>query len=326
MELPYELRDAIEAVLQKPEYHLNLPNMKKIAQTLSERYRKKSGCGNRLLVADEEAAVYSAVRMPATFGAVSSALQYTLECLPEVETPLSLLDVGAGTGTASWAADAILNLSSISCLEREGAMQHVGKSLMNAGSDVLQNARWKNIDIAVDTIQEHADLVIAAYVLNELTEKSRMEVFQKLWAVTDKILLIVEPGTPEGFSQISAARSALTAEGAFLAAPCPNLMKCPMPKDDWCHFTCRVQRSKLHKMLKEGDAPYEDEKFCYMAFSREKTIPTTARVLRHPFTEKEKITLSLCTNNGLQNVSIKKSQKTTYKLARKVSCGDSFTE
>ena len=65
------------------------------ARELSRRYREESGRGKRLLTKDTEALAYAVVRMSATFGAVSSALEYTLACFPEgLETAL---DVGACT-------------------------------------------------------------------------------------------------------------------------------------------------------------------------------------------------------------------------------------
>ena len=65
-------------------------------------------------------------------------------------------------------------------------------------------------------------------------------------------------------------------------------------KDDWCHFTCRVPRSQLHKLLKQGDAPYEDEKFAYLALAKSETNKPEARILRHPKIAKGRITLELC--------------------------------
>ena len=107
MDFPLPLRTALEARLDG----LSQSQLIKNAQTLSVRYREKSGSGQRLLTTEAEAAAYAATRMPATFGAVSAALSYALQCTDL--RPATLLDAGAGTGAACWAADALLNLSLI---------------------------------------------------------------------------------------------------------------------------------------------------------------------------------------------------------------------
>jgi hypothetical protein len=52
---------------------------------------------------------------------------------------------------------------------------------------------------------------------------------------------------------------------------------CPIKENDWCHFACRIPRGKLHRQFKEGEAPFEDEKFAYLAMSK-KAYPPAARV------------------------------------------------
>ena len=135
MEFPLPLRTAIEQKAQDS----STAELIREAQGLSQRYREESGQGKRLVTTDRQAFVYAAVRMPATFGAVAAALEHTLPFLEDA--PTSLLDVGAGTGAAAWAADSLLSLESVSCLDREPAMARLGQSLMSAGSEPLQTAR-----------------------------------------------------------------------------------------------------------------------------------------------------------------------------------------
>lgn len=108
-----------------------------------------------------------------------------------------------------------------------------------------------------------------------------------------------------------------------IVAPCPNLETCPIPEDDWCHATCRVSRGKLHKLLKNGEVPYEDEKFSYISVCKNNIdVKKFARVLRHPKIESGKITLKLCTGSGVEELIITKKDKENFKRARKVKCGD----
>ena len=74
MEFPLPLRAALEARLDGFKQSQLLSD----SQAISVRYRKQGGSGKRLLTTDREAAAYAATRMPATFGAVSAALQLSL--------------------------------------------------------------------------------------------------------------------------------------------------------------------------------------------------------------------------------------------------------
>lgn len=315
MEFPSELRYAIEQMAVGQD----IKAMTASAEGISKRYRSESGAGKSLVNNARDTLAYAAVRMPATFGAVSRALELTLECFDEDIT--SILDVGAGTGSASHAAELLTDCDNITCLEREESMMALGKQLMQGrGID----AKWIKRDISSAEISEQADLVISSYCLNELTPSARKAALMKLWRSTDKLLLIIEPGTPEGFSQLREARKLLLSEGGYIAAPCPHNGECVLPEDDWCHFTARVARTKLHKQLKGGDAPYEDEKFCFLAVSR-RECEGRARILRHPKIESGKITLKLCTEQGISDKMVTKKSP-LFKAARKSDSGDSFAE
>lgn len=313
MEFPSELRFAIEQLAAGQD----IKAMTASAEGISKRYRSESGAGKHLVSTERDTLAYAAVRMPATFGAVSRALELALECFSE--EICSVLDVGAGTGAASHAAELLTDCSSITCIEREDSMISLGSKLMQArGID----AEWIKKDISVAEISEHADLVISSYCLNELSPSARKNTLQKLWKSTDKLLLIVEPGTPEGFSQLREARKLLIEGGGYVAAPCPSCGECKLPADDWCHFTARVARTRLHKQLKGGDVPYEDEKFCFLAVSRT-ACEGKNRILRHPKIESGKITLRICSVQGISDKMVTK-KSSLFKAARKSDCGDSF--
>jgi ribosomal protein RSM22 (predicted rRNA methylase) len=77
-------------------------------------------------------------------------------------------------------------------------------------------------------------------------------------------LVVIEPGTPRGAGAIRTIREELLAAGAHMLAPCPAAMPCPLAAPDWCHFAARVERSSLHRRIKEGALGYEDEKYSYV--------------------------------------------------------------
>lgn len=318
MELPLALREAIEQQQKGVRPGLMIQD----AQALSLRYRTRGGRGERLLTQDNEACAYAAARMPATFGAVLSSLEQALDITGY--SPETLMDAGAGTGAASWAADSLLQLKSITCLERESVMLKIGKAMMQHGSDALRSATWQQQDLVLDELSNSAELVIAAYVLNEMTLQSRLKVAEKLWKTTGKLLLLVEPGTPAAFASLMEIREHLLQKGAHVAAPCPGQDACKKPGGDWCHFTCRIARSRLHRQLKGGEAPFEDEKFSYIALSREKSPGPDARVLRHPLVRGGHVVLEVCTARGIENMTLSKSDGERYRKARRAKAGDAF--
>lgn len=316
MNFPQGLHDALEQLLSGMHYE----DMARDAQAISRRYRLQSGSGSRLLTREAEAAAYAASRMPATFGAVCSALQKALASYGQ--TPKTLIDAGAGTGAAAWAAAAVMPLESILCLEREEAMRKTGQALMQSGTSVLQNAVWLNRDLCADMFSQSAELVIMAYVLGEMAVEKRAAAVQKLWNAAEKMLLIVEPGTPAGYQHLKEARDLLLSMGAHIAAPCPHEKSCPMAEGDWCHFTCRIQRSRLHRRLKGGEAPYEDEKFAYMAFTREPGRPAKFRILRHPQVRPGHVMVTVCGEDGIKMQTVSKKDGTLYRQMRNLGAGD----
>lgn len=310
MEFPREIREYVE------ELAAGRGELLRAAERLSERYRGEKR-GEPLLNGATDALAYAAARMPATFGAAARALELTLE---HFDGDIgSVLDAGAGTGAASLAAYLLTGCADVTCVERERSMAELGEELCGrCGADFC----WIRRDIA-DGFERGADMVISAYCLNEMTEAGRRSALERLWRAAGKLLVVIEPGTPEGFSQLKRARTLLTELGGNVAAPCPSGGDCPLAEGDWCHFTARIARGRLHKRLKGGDAPYEDEKFCFIAVSREPCSPCAARILRHPVTERGRITLKLCTARGVEELAVA-GKDPRYKAARKASCGEAF--
>ena len=313
------LEAALTSLAQEYEYDELLRD----AQTISENYRLRTGAGKRLLTREGEAAAYAMARMPATVAAAKTALAWALEAAG-VEIA-SLLDCGAGTGAVSFAADELLELEAITCLEREVAMRTIGAELMEAVGGAPSAACWQEWDALSKNALPKADLVCEGYMLGELSGEYRLPVAERLFAASEKMALFIEPGTPQGFANLAAVRAHLAGLGAHVAAPCPaGTDGCPMTGEDWCHFTVRVQRTRLHKLLKGGEAPYEDEKFCFLALTKEPPkAPCTARVLRHPQIAPGRITLTLCENGGQKSRVVTKKDP-LWKRARKIGAGESI--
>jgi ribosomal protein RSM22 (predicted rRNA methylase) len=99
MELPPAPRQAVENALEG----VPLADLKRAADLLSRRYRGEVRDG-RLHLSDRLAAqAYLATRLPATYAAIRASLAAVAEMRPGF-APATLLDIGAGPGSALWAA------------------------------------------------------------------------------------------------------------------------------------------------------------------------------------------------------------------------------
>jgi ribosomal protein RSM22 (predicted rRNA methylase) len=305
MQLPEELQGAMEELLQ------NSPSLKKASAQITSTYTE--GHTSRSIFAnDSQRHAYLAVRMPATYAACHRVLSL-------VKTPIThLLDLGAGPGTASWAAaDLLPSLSQITLIEQSAEIIEIGKTLAKA-HPFLQKCTWIHQSLTHHSFPQ-ADAAILSYVLNELKDPSAL--IDHLWK-TIPLLIVIEPGTPKNFALLKALRQRLIDSGAYIHAPCPHTRTCP---NDWCHFSVRIERSRLHRMVKEGTLNYEDEKFCYFIAAKHPMPTPGNRILRHPLKQSGFVRLSLCAGSGqLEERTVTRKDKEHYREARDAEWGDSW--
>jgi ribosomal protein RSM22 (predicted rRNA methylase) len=315
-DLPAELRAALEARLQG----VSRNDAAERAAAISRNYRDGGGSGAIKSTAD--ALAYALARMPATFAADIASLNALAEIRPDF-APLSLLDIGAGPGTAAWAAaEAFASLQSFTLLDANDALRTLALDLARESARLGQITYERGDARALLAKAKAADLVVASYVIGEMTEAERASLASLMWEKTGDTLLVVEPGTPAGYARILALRARLIAAGAHVAAPCPHDKTCPLTAPDWCHFTQRLQRSRAHKQLKGAEVPFEDEKFCYVALSRAPVGQRRSRVLAQPSVGKAEVAAKLCTPDGLEIAGIPRRDKQAYAAARRWRWGD----
>lgn len=318
MQLPPELVARVEAQLGG----LSLAALERASARLSAGYRS----GQPNLSGRDERLAYLATRLPATYAALRRALA---ETAARLDRPVrSLLDLGAGPGSAGWAAVAELaHLERLTCLERDRDFAALGRALASgAASEALRAARWVEADLASGPALEPHDVVVAGFALGELETGAARRLAAQALGAARLALVLVEPGTPAGFGLIRSLRDEAIARGAQVLAPCPHQQPCPVAEPDWCHFAARVERSALHRRLKGGRLGHEDEKFSYVALAREPAPAAAARILRHPRVEPGRITLELCTPLGLARRELRKRDGAAWRLARSAAWGDAWRE
>ena len=291
------------------------------SSAITAGYKARQNSSQTLLTADD-ALAYAFARMPATYAATAQALHRIVEVMPEFE-PRSLLDVGCGPGTASFAAREVFQtVSDITLMDRNGPFIALAKTLFDATLPDI-SVQITAEDIVAPKPFPKVDLVVASYVLAELKSDVQAALVQRMWEATDHLLLLVEPGTPDGFRRLREARIALVSQGASVVAPCTHQGACMMAENNWCRFMARVQRSRDHKALKGATVPYEDEPYAYLAVTKDKvTNRLSHRITGRASGNKYEIRLPMCGTDGLSTLKVPTRQKELFKHFKRLDWGD----
>lgn len=314
MQLPPQLRSRIEDLAERFPFS----ELRAAVERLTAAYQAGKPASHAL--SDLERTAYLLVRFPATYAACRRVLSEVAEVIPAF-SPQSLLDLGSGPGTAIAAAHGIFpSITSIQAIERDAGMAMLDDVLgasvkIHRQPDDLERAQFRS-----------ADLVTMSYALGEIPTSNRGDLIGRAWQVAQQTLVVIEPGTPEGYGRILQVREQLLGAGGHVVAPCPHAERCPMVgTKDWCHFAARVERASLHRRLKGGSLGHEDEKFSYVAFTRLPLGRPQARIVRHPMQGQGHVRLQLCVDGAaLRSEVIARSNKALYKAARQAQWGDAW--
>ena len=330
MRLSPDLPLDLKAGLDKLAHGVSRNMIAERAAAQSRNYR--AGAGSRAIVTSDDALAYAFARMPATYAATIAVFNATQDMLPAFQ-PRTMLDVGAGPGTAAFAAvRAFETLADIRLIDANASLRGLALGLMaEAASETLRQAvhrrsYWHGDALALMAEAEGADLIVASYMAGEIAADELLRFTRLLWAATAGALAIIAPGTPEGYQRILQMRGELTAVGAHVAAPCTHERPCPLRPPDWCHFAQRLPRSRDHLRIKGAEAPFEDEKFSYVVVSRGKPQSLAARVLAPPKITKSAITTKLCADGGVVTDIAARRDADAYRRRKSWRWGDSVSQ
>ena len=313
--LPAPVRAALETALDQ----VSRSDLAQRSQRITQSYR--SGGSSVVIRSELDALAYAVARMPATFAAIHAALQAAAEAAPNF-APASLIDIGAGPGTASFAAQATWpSLSRVRLVDANGPLLALARRFAAAQGGEFEFAEGELPQVLAGTAA--ADLVLAGYCLTEIPPPRLAALLDALWHVTGQMLVIVEPGTPAGFARLLACRAHLLARGGHVLAPCSHLLECPLQASArWCHFQQRVQRSRDHRMTKGATVPFEDEKFGYLVLGKGLVRQgRSQRILATPRVEKGQVTLELCAPGTVDTRKVERRNAAAYKAARGLDWG-----
>ncbi|MDE3045024.1 MAG: hypothetical protein KGJ02_00035 [Verrucomicrobiota bacterium] len=316
--LPPELQQGIEAFLE----NIDLKTLKAARESTSADYRKGAD-SHHTFQNRSQLLSYLVTRLPATYGAALQVFGQMQERLPN-QPIRSLIDLGAGPGSATWAAlDVFPDLQQLFLFEREFQVIEVGKKLSALSAHpAWKEAQWQESSLDSLTLPK-ADLAVLSYVIAEIPFYSQL--IHRLFESEISFIAIIEPGTPAGFERIRSIRAIAIQQKWNIVAPCPHLFSCPMKEGHWCHFAARIERSRLHRQLKEGALGYEDEKYSYLILGKDPLPPLEGRVVGTPHKASGHVRLPLCAADGkLKEIIISRREKSIYKKARKAEWGTAW--
>src|SRR3981081_4883939 len=158
-DLPAELKAALDAKLQG----LLRNDAAERATLISQTYR--DGGGSTPIRPEADALASALARMPATYAAVTASLNALRKITPHF-APASLLDVGAGPGTATWAAtETFSSLQSFTLLDANPALRALALDL-GSGNERLRDMTYQRGEASAALADaEAADLVVARYLI-----------------------------------------------------------------------------------------------------------------------------------------------------------------
>jgi ribosomal protein RSM22 (predicted rRNA methylase) len=312
----------IAAALQGKLENVSRSDLRDRAQAISNAYR--AGNSSEIIKSELDALAYAVVRLPATYAAVRAVLGHAVEIAPDFR-PESILDIGCGPGTAAWAGlDTWPSVMKTTLIDRNPRLLDLARDLRSphqTGIDFIQGEMAKSVANA-----SSADVVMASYALTEIPSAALDGILSSLWDRASKMLVIVEPGTVNGFQHILTYRDLLLSKGARIIAPCSHDSLCPLANNErWCHFGVRLPRSRDHLIVKDADVPFEDEKYSYLVAGKDLGRTTTGhRVLATPKVKKAAVTLTLCAPEHVEERIVERRQKDAYKAAKRLDWGDTI--
>lgn len=280
---------------------------------LSMRYRTQE---DKTLRSTQENLAYLACRMPATFAACLEVFKRLKEVVPEFEAK-SMLDIGSGPATCVLAFLEYCKAPElITMVEHDDAFVGFARQFLEGAS----GCSWQH----QVPKQGSFDLVTSSYMLSELPAEVRDQMVQQMASLATSCLVLIDTGTPHGYNTLMKARDYLIEQKYTILAPCPHNKPCPLVGPDWCHFSVRLPRSRLHRQLKGAELGYEDEKFSYLIASKN-LVPDRSyeRILSPPLRRTGHAHLKLCMPDGsLSQTIVSKKMKERYQQVKKADWGD----
>lgn len=323
----------LESAIAKILADSNTLEMHTHAKLIHDRYMKPDRSNRSPLLRNaKDMIAYLSLRFPATYAQIASALLQIHERLPAWQ-PKRILDLGCGPGTGIFAATSLWpSITHATALDQEKYFISLGKELVFESKQIC-DISWSNESIAhwVDISNTDSyDLVIVANVVNELSTDTKNKLLDMLAHMKNGVVLLLEPGTQQGFEIIQSAAGKISPDQPLIA---PYIQNTYIKSDSyWIHFPQRFKRPEFQRRVRQSmrdtslpSSDWEETKFTYVAFGN---TPTTLQPyalcigsveLYHGY-----LMLPLLTAYGIEKVKIMKRHKTQYRFGKNLTWGETI--
>ncbi|KAG1048462.1 hypothetical protein G6F43_009146 [Rhizopus delemar] len=346
VELPSSLISGVNALIdQQQDKRLIRTDALRLYDALRSTAGKAGTEPHKVAFGPRESVAYAAGVMSSNYAAIYNVLSEVRERISDFK-PTSMLDFGTGPGTAIWATKELFKIESCTGIDLSEDMLNVAEQLEQSTKPEADKPIEFKRYLTYNPTAPKSDLVISAFTLGDIaSEALQKSAVEQLWAQTGDILILMDRGTPTGFTNIAKARQwILEGKEGHVVAPCSHDKPCPMlfspeakPNSMWCHYSQRVQRPPFLMKTKHSKMNTEDAKYSYVVFrkgprpsAKEGSLETQAynwsRLVQPPLKKNKHVVMDTCSKEGeIQRIVIPKSQgKVPYRDARKATWGDLF--
>lgn len=237
---------------------------------------------------------------------------------------LRILDIGCGTGAATWGLLHYLSTHEHSIKKVEITFADYIKENLDICKKLFalqqvefeMNADYHQIDIKDDRVakkvfdQAKYDLIIMMNTLNELPEEGdeeRINTFTSLLS-DDGSLLIIEPASKSESRRLLSFRDTAIWKKMTVYSPCTHQMNCPalIKADDWCFNEVRWERPEFIRYIDDEVGNVRlSLKYGYIILTKNGAtlhgnlgLPVASRIVSEVFVEKGRTRALICDENG----------------------------
>jgi ribosomal protein RSM22 (predicted rRNA methylase) len=275
-----------------------------------------------------DALAYLALRVPATYAQILAAASAVQEVMPTWQ-PTSLLDIGAGPGTGTWAIRVLWpEITSITNIDQDRHLISLSQAIaQDTNIPIATSWKQRSVISGIGDSEGLYDIVLIANVLNELSTAQQEKLIGQAYNHCRGVLLLIEPGTPQGSTIISQAAKKLSHAGTLLA---PYSNTTFISDDDyWLHFPQRFIRPEFQRRIRQRmrdssdmASDWEEAKYSYVAVSKlpAEVIPW-GRCVGPIKIQKGFLEVPILTQDGINVVKVLKRHKPQYTFAKNLRWG-----
>lgn len=300
------------------------------AKELHERYMQGANPIQPNIQKPGDCIAYLALRFPATFAQIASALSQIQERIPSWK-PKSVLELGCGPGTGVFAAKSVWpSIHVATGLDTEQLFLSLAEEI-HFDSAMHLDVTWVKSTVLKWAAVEESDaydLIIVANVLNELTDEERSRLLEKLTKIRSGVVVLLEPGTESGTSFIATAARTISPTHHLIAPYINNAFVESM--DYWIHFPQRFQRPEFQRRIRQSmrdsslmASDWEEAKYSYVAWG---DVPKERKIWGQCIGKIERrkgfLTIPILTAEGIINARVLKRNKVEYNYVKSIRWGE----